>query len=96
MLAWLARLGFVAALLSRPVIVGYLTGVAFIMIAGQLGRLTGVRVTGETFIAQVVSFACGLAQVRPGDVIIAAAVLAFLFTAQSRWPRLPGPLIAVS
>lgn len=33
-LAWLARLGFVAALLSRPVKVGYLTGVAFIMIAG--------------------------------------------------------------
>jgi sulfate permease, SulP family len=94
-LAWLARLGFVAALLSRPVIVGYLTGVAFIMIAGQLGQLTGVRVTGETFIAQVVSFACGLAQVRPGDVIIAAAVLAFLFIAQSRWPRLPGPLTAV-
>ena len=37
--AWLARLGFIAALLSRPVLVGYLTGVALIMIAGQLGRL---------------------------------------------------------
>jgi MFS superfamily sulfate permease-like transporter len=43
----------------------------------------------------VVSFAGRLAQVNPGDVIIAAAVLAFLFTAQSRWPRLPGPLTAV-
>ena len=27
------------------------------MMAGQLGRLTGVRVTGESFIGQVVSFA---------------------------------------
>ena len=27
--------------------------------------------------------------------MIAAAVLVFLFTAQSRWPRLPGPLAAV-
>ena len=35
--AWLARLGFVADLLSRPVLVGYLAGVALIMIAGQLG-----------------------------------------------------------
>ena len=93
--AWLARLGFIADLLSRPVLVGYLAGVALIMIAGQLGRLTGVRVNGETFIPQVVSFAGGLAQVNPGDVGIAAAVLVFLFTAQSRWPRLPGPLAAV-
>ena len=93
--AWLARLGFIADLLSRPVLVGYLAGVALIMIAGQLGRLTGVQVTGETFIAQVVSFAGRLAQVNPGDVLIAAAVLVFLFTAQSRWPRLPGPLAAV-
>ena len=36
--AWLARLGFIADLLSRPVLVGYLAGVALIMIAGQLGR----------------------------------------------------------
>jgi SulP family sulfate permease len=43
----------------------------------------------------VVSFAGRLAQVNPGDVLIAAAVLVFLFTAQSRWPRLPGPLVAV-
>ena len=93
--AWLVRLGFVADLLSRPVLVGYLAGVALIMMAGQLGRLTGVRVTGESFIGQVVSFADGLAQVNPGDVVIAAAVLVFLFTAQSRWPRLPGPLAAV-
>jgi SulP family sulfate permease len=94
-LAWLARLGFVASLLSRPVLVGYLTGVALIMTAGQLGKLTGVHVTGESFIAQVTSFAGELAKVNPPDVVIAAAVLVFLFTAQSRWPWLPGPLVAV-
>src|SRR6516225_9326104 len=40
--AGLARLGFLADLLSRPVLVGYLTGVALIMIAGQLSAATGV------------------------------------------------------
>ena len=93
--AWLVRLGFVADLLSRPVLVGYLAGVALIMIAGQLGRLTGVRVTGESFIGQVVSFTGRMVQVNSGDAVIAAAVLVFLFTAQSRWPRFPGPLAAV-
>ena len=93
--AWLVRLGFVADLLSRPVLVGYVAGVALIMIAGQLGRLTGVQVTGETFIPQVASFAGRLAQVNPADVVIGAAVLVLLFTAQSLWPRIPGPLAAV-
>jgi len=94
-LAWLARLGFVADLLSRPVVVGYLTGVAFIMIAGQLGRLTGVHISGESFVGQVVSFGRQAAQAQPGDTVIAVAVAAFLFAARAWWPRLPGPLAAV-
>jgi sulfate permease, SulP family len=93
--AWLVRLGFVADLLSRPVVAGYLAGVGLIMISGQLGRLTGVPVSGEIFIGQVTSFARGMGQGRPGDAVIAAAVLAFLFAARAWWPQLPGPLAAV-
>jgi sulfate permease, SulP family len=95
MVAWLIRLGFVADLLSRPVVVGYLAGVALIMVSGQIGRLTGVPVTGESFISQVTSFAHEVGRARAGDVVIAAAVLAFLFAARAWWPRLPGPLVAV-
>lgn len=36
-----AWLGFIADLLSRPVLVGYMAGLALIMIAGQLGAATG-------------------------------------------------------
>jgi sulfate permease, SulP family len=93
--AWLVRLGFVADLLSRPVVAGYLAGVALLMVSGQLSRLTGVPVTGKSFIGQVTSFAHGVGQGRPGDMVIAAAVLAFLFAARAWWPRLPGPLAAV-
>lgn len=93
--AWLLRLGFVADLLSRPVLVGYLAGVAVIMIADQLRRATGVPVTGQTFLAQAGSFARGLGQMQPATVAVAAAVLAFLLVLQSRWPRAPGPLLAI-
>src|SRR5262245_3202337 len=44
LVAFVARLGFVADLLSRPILVGYLAGVAVTMIVGQLGKLTGVPV----------------------------------------------------
>jgi high affinity sulfate transporter 1 len=93
-LAWLLRLGFVADLLSRPVLIGYLAGVAVIMITGQLGRLTGVPVTGRTFAGELVSFFTGIGQVQPATVVISVFVLVFLFVARARWPRLPGPLIA--
>ena len=42
LLARLARAGVLADLLSKPVLVGYLTGVAVNMIVSQLGKLTGV------------------------------------------------------
>jgi high affinity sulfate transporter 1 len=93
--AWLLRLGFVADLLSRPVLVGYLAGVAVIMIVDQLRRVTGVPVTGQTFLAQVGSFVRGLGQMQPATVAVAAAVLVFLFVLQSHWPRAPGPLLAI-
>jgi sulfate permease, SulP family len=47
LLGRLARLGFLADLLSKPVLVGYMAGVAVIMISGQLGKITGVAEIGK-------------------------------------------------
>ena len=37
-------------MLSRPVLVGYMTGIAILMIASQLGKITGVPVSGDEFV----------------------------------------------
>src|SRR6266567_763158 len=92
--AWLLRLGFFADLLSRPVLVGYLAGVALIMIGDQLQRATGVPVRGQVFFTQVGSFARGLNQVKPAVLAISLSIVAFLLLLRWRWPRLPGPLLA--
>ncbi|GAA2899131.1 SulP family inorganic anion transporter [Streptosporangium fragile] len=92
---WVLRLGFVADLLSRPILVGYMTGVALIMIVSQLGKLTGVPVRGESFFAQLASFVDGLPRVHVPTVLLAGVMLAFLFAAQWRFPRAPAPLLAV-
>jgi len=89
------RLGFVADLLSRPVLVGYMAGVGFIMIADQLRRVTGVPVTGQEFFAQLTSFARGIGSFQAAPAAVAAAVLAFLLLLGTRWPHAPGPLLAV-
>ena len=54
--AWIARLGFLADLLSKPVLVGYMAGVAVLMIVGQLDNLTGVPVDGDSVASQLRSF----------------------------------------
>ncbi|HEY6595429.1 MAG TPA: sulfate permease [Asanoa sp.] len=95
LVARLARLGFVADLLSRPILVGYLAGVAMIMIVGQLGKLTGVTVRGESFFGQFASFVTQMPTAHAGTVAFAAVVLMFLFGAQRFVPAAPGPLLAV-
>ncbi|GGL16463.1 SulP family inorganic anion transporter [Streptomyces flaveus] len=93
--AWALRLGFVADLLSRPVLIGYLAGVALIMIGDQLPKLTGVDTTGSAFFPQLWSFVRHLGQAHVATVLFAAVTLAFLFTV-ARWLRtVPGPLLAV-
>ncbi|MEV5837622.1 sulfate permease [Nocardia sp. NPDC052112] len=90
-----ARLGVLADLLSKPVLVGYLAGTAGMMIVGQLGRVTGVPVEGESFLAQLRSFAAGVQQWHWQTSVLAAAVLAGLLLLAWRAPRVPGPLVAV-
>src|SRR6478736_3030727 len=53
-LALLARLGWIADYLSRPVLIGYLQGVAVVMIVGQLGKLSGLSITAEMPPGQVI------------------------------------------
>ncbi len=43
---WVLRLGFLAALLSRPVLVGYMTGIGLLMIVSQLGKVTKLDLDG--------------------------------------------------
>lgn len=95
LVAWAVRLGFVADLLSRPVLIGYLAGVALIMIVDQLPKLTGVSTTGSAFFPQLWSFLRHLHQLHTPTVLFAAVTLAFLFTVARLSRMIPGPLLAV-
>ncbi|MFC4127293.1 SulP family inorganic anion transporter [Nocardia rhizosphaerae] len=95
LLASVARLGVLADLLSRPVLIGYLAGTAGLMIISQLSRVTGVPVDGESVTATLRSFVANLGQWHPATALLSAAVLAMLLIL-ARWaPRAPGPLLAV-
>ncbi|MCX5181848.1 SulP family inorganic anion transporter [Streptomyces sp. NBC_00268] len=95
LVAWVARLGFLADLLSRPILVGYMTGVALIIIVDQLPRLTGVSTSGSEFFPQLVSFVRHLGEAQPATVIFSAVAIAFLFAVARFFPGVPGPLLAL-
>jgi high affinity sulfate transporter 1 len=93
--AWLLRLGFVADLLSRPVLVGYLAGVALIMIVDQLPKLTGVPIGSGGFFRQAASFFAHLDEASLATTAVAAVTLVYLILVDRFIPKAPGPLLAV-
>jgi high affinity sulfate transporter 1 len=94
-IAYVARLGFLADLLSKPILIGYMTAVALIMMAGQLGKITGIDLEANSVLGQIIEFLKKSSQVHLPTLILAVIVLVFLFIIQLRFPTLPGPLLAV-
>lgn len=94
-IGYLARLGFLADLLSKPILVGYMAGVAIIMITGQLSKVGGFSVQADKAFEQTLEFLGKLDQVQWPTFILALVVLIFLFVVQRLFPKAPGPLLAV-
>lgn len=92
---WALRLGFLARLLSKPVLAGYLVGICVLMIVSQLGKVTGLKVSGDGLPAQVMSVARQLGSVHVPTVALAGVVVVVLFALRHFLPRWPGPLLVV-
>jgi high affinity sulfate transporter 1 len=95
--AGIARLGFVADLISKPTIIGYMNGLALTILVGQLPKLFGFSIDGDNCLDDVTGFVDGLAD---GETVTAALVIgAFglgVILGLQRWrPELPGVLVAV-
>jgi sulfate permease, SulP family len=69
------------------VLVGYMTGIAVLMVASQLGTLTGVEVHGDSFRSYLSSFAAHMDDVRTATPVVAATVLLFLVVAGRAAPN---------
>ena len=94
-LGYVGRLGFLADLLSRPVLVGYMAGIAVLMIVSQLGKISGMEVEGDTPLEQTGYTLMHLEDVQLATVTLAGTVLALLLVSQHYLPRWPNPLIVM-
>jgi high affinity sulfate transporter 1 len=93
--AGLARLGFVADLISKPVRVGYLAGLAVTIFIGQLPKLFGYSVDANGLIREFLAFLKNLYLTNPWTLAVGLLSL-FVILGLKRWaPRIPGVLVAV-
>jgi sulfate permease, SulP family len=95
LLGYVGRLGFLADLLSRPVLVGYMAGIAVLMIVSQLGKIGGMAVEGDTPLEQTAYTLGHLDEVQPATLALSMAVLAMLLLGHRYRPHWPNPLIAM-
>lgn len=96
-LASVAKLGFIADLISKPTMIGYMNGLALTILVGQLPKLLGFKVDAENLIGEGV----GLVQkVAEGATVPAAATVGIcgilLVLGLQRWlPKVPAVLVMV-
>jgi SulP family sulfate permease len=94
-IGFVTRLGFLSDLLSKPVLVGYMAGIAALMIVSQIGKVTGLTVVGDSFLQELRYAVTHLGDIHLPTLLLALAVLAVLFAFQRFAPQWPGPLIAM-
>ncbi len=92
----LSGLGVIANFLSRPILTGYLNGIALTIIAGQLGSLLGFNVSPGGFFRKVGGALSHLNETHLPTFIVGASLLILLLVLKRLLPRVPAPLIAVT
>ncbi len=75
----LLRLGFLANLLSHPVISGFITASGILIATSQVKHILGIRGGGETWPEMLNGLVAGLGAISWATVAIGVPVLAFLF-----------------
>jgi SulP family sulfate permease len=93
-LGWVLRLGFVAELLSKPVLVGYMAGIAVLMIVSQLDKILGIETSGST-LGELWFALTHLSDVHVPTFVLAMLTLTALLVFHRYAPRWPGPLIVM-
>ncbi|HCK4700195.1 TPA: SulP family inorganic anion transporter [Pseudomonas aeruginosa] len=93
--AGLARAGFIASFLSRPILVGYLNGIGLSLLVGQLGKLFGYEAATSGFVAGILALLENLLHIHWPTLILGSLSLLLMVLLPRRFPQLPGALCGV-
>lgn len=89
------NLGVVAAFLSRPILIGFISGISISILVGQIGRFTGVRIEADGLIAPLLEIIGKIDLVHWPSVFFGTAMFALLVVLARLRSPIPGPLVVV-
>lgn len=95
LIGWFARVAVVADLLSRPVLVGYMAGIAVLMVVSQLGTLTALTVTGDGIVPEIRSAVEQLDAVHLPTLVLGVSTAVAMILGSAWFPRAPVSLIGI-
>lgn len=90
-----ARMGFIVNFFARPILIGFLNGIALSIIAGQLGKLLGIAVINRDFGPSLLELAERVGETHVYSLLVGLATLAVLIVLKLFAPRAPLALIAL-
>ena len=89
------RAGWVANLLSIPVLTGFLAGIAVHIVISQAPSFLGLPSGSGSFFNRVAQIFQHMDQFRPAALLLGLACLATIVAAERLSPRIPGALLAL-
>lgn len=92
LLAARANLGVVADFLSKPVLVGYMTGAALILVASQINKLFAIELSNSAFFPRLLELARKANESHGPTLALGLVCLAALILLRRFLPRVPGAL----
>lgn len=95
LVGWVLRLGFLAELLSKPVLVGYMAGIAVLMVVSQVDKIMGVEVPSQGTLGEIWYALTHLVDAHVPTLTLAVATVVVMVAFHRYARRWPGPLIAM-
>lgn len=97
-LASVARLGFIADLISKPTMIGYMNGLALTILIGQLPKLLGFKVDADNLVGECAGLVRKLADgaTVPAAAAVGVSGLVLILLLERLLPKVPAVLAMVA
>jgi high affinity sulfate transporter 1 len=95
LLAGVLRLGFIANFLSKSVIVGFMHGLALVILGAQLPKVLGIKAEGASTLEQLLSMLPHLRESNLVSLATGVASFAVILLCRRFAPRVPGSVLAL-
>ena len=94
-LGGIMKMGVIANFLSRPILTGFMNGIALSILVSQLGRALGFKVAPQEFIRTVLETFSRLNETHLLSLLLSLCLFVLIRLFRHFLPRIPGPLVAV-